>query len=299
MAATSTSTTVDLSRLPAPVIVEQKTFETIVTEMVAQVQALLPSFDATVDSDPAVKVLHVAAYRELLIRQEFQDGGKQLMVAFATDTRLDHLGALVGVARLVVTPANDTTGADAVYEDDDTYRQRIVLAPEGFSVAGPELAYVKHAKDASADVLDASATSPAPGEVLVSVLSATGDGTASAALLALVAAIITDPAIRPLGDLVTVASARIVGFAITASLITFDGPDINLVLATARTKLDAYLAFNRKLGRAITTSGIIAALTVEGVHKVNLPAPVADIDCDLTEAAHCTGIAITHGGYAS
>ena len=299
MAATSNSTTVDLSRLPAPVIVEQKAFDTIVAEMVAHVQSLLPSFDATVDSDPAVKVLHVAAYRELLIRQAFQDGGEQLMVAFATDARLDHLGALVGVARLVVTPANATTGADAVYEDDDTYRQRIVLAPEGFSVAGPELAYVKHAKDASADVLDASATSPAPGEVLVSVLSATGDGTAEAELLASVAAIVTDPAIRPLGDLVTVASARIIGFAIVASLTTFDGPDINLVLAAARKKLDAYLAFNRKLGRAITTSGIIAALTVEGVHKVSLPAPVADIDCDLTEAANCTGITITHGGYAS
>jgi len=299
MAATSNSTTVDLSRLPAPVIVEQKTFETIVAEMVAQVQALLPNFDATVDSDPAVKVLQTAAYRELLIRQAFQDGGKQLMVAFATDARLDHLGALVGVARLVVTPGDAATGAEAIYEDDDTYRQRIVLAPEGFSVAGPELAYVKHAKDASADVLDASATSPAPGEVLVSVLSATGNGTAPAALLASVAAIVTDPAIRPLGDLVTVASATIIGFAITASLITFDGPDINLVLAAARTRLDAYLAFNRKLGRTITTSGITAALTVEGVHKVNLPAPIADIDCDLTEAANCTGIAITHGGYAS
>ena len=299
MAATSNSTTVDLSRLPAPVIVEQKAFDTIVAEMVAQVQALLPNFDATVDSDPAVKVLQVAAYRELVIRRAFQDGGEQLMVAFATDERLDHLGALVGVARLVVTPANAITGADGVYEDDDTYRQRIVLAPEGFSVAGPELAYVKHAKDASADVLDASATSPARGEVLVSVLSATGDGTAPAALLDSVAKIVKDPAIRPLGDYVTVASARIIGFAITASLTTFDGPDITIVLAAARTKLNAYLAFNRKLGRAITTSGIIAALTVEGVHKVSLPSPVADIDCDLTEAANCTGITITHGGYAS
>jgi phage protein D len=36
-------------------------------------------------------------------------------------------------------------------ETDDALRQRIVLAPEGFSVAGPELAYVKHAKDARSD----------------------------------------------------------------------------------------------------------------------------------------------------
>jgi len=299
MAAISNSTTVDLSRLPAPVIVEQKAFDTIVAEMTAAVQTLLPSFDATIDSDPAVKVLQVAAYREMLIRQAFQDGGEQLMVAFATEERLDHLAALMGVARLVITPANVLTGAGAVYEDDDTYRQRVVLAPEGFSVAGPELAYVKHAKDASADVLDASATSPAPGEVLVTILSRTGDGTAPAALLDSVAGIVRDPAIRPMGDLVTVGSASIIGFAVTATLITFAGPDINLVLATARAKLDAYLAFNRKLGRAIATSGIIAALTVEGVHKVRLDGPLTDIDCDLTEAANCTEILITHGGYAS
>lgn len=299
MAATSTSSTLDLSRLPAPIIVEQKDFETILAEMVARVRELLPSFDATIDSDPAVKVLQVAAYRELLIRQAFQDGGKQLMVAFATGDRLDHLGALVGVARLVVSPANPVTGAAAALESDDVFRQRIVLAPEGFSVAGPELAYVKHAKDASADVLDASATTPAPGEVLVSVLSATGDGTAPPALLDAVAAIVTDDAIRPLGDLVSVASAAIVDFVITARLVTFAGPDITLVVAAARARLDAYLAFNRKLGRGITTSGIIAALTVEGVHKVELLAPIADIACTPTEAANCSRILVTHGGYAA
>lgn len=299
MTVRSTSTTIDLSRLGAPMIVEQKDYETILAEMVAKVQELLPSFDATIDSDPAVKVLQVAAYRELLIRQAFQDGGKQLMVAFATGVQLDHLAALVGVARLVVTPANAVAGTAAVYEDDDTFRQRVVLAPEGFSVAGPELAYVKHAKDASGDVADASATSPAPGRVLVSVLSAIGDGTASAELLAAVSAIVKDPAIRPLGDAVTVASASILRFAVRASLVTLAGPDIGLVLAAARTRLDAYLSLNRRLGREISTSGIMAALTVEGVLKVVLASPAADVASDMTQAAYCAGIEITHGGYAS
>ena len=109
----------------------------------------------------------------------------------------------------------------------------------------------------------------------------------------------TDPAIRPMGDLVDVRSATILPFGLAASLVTFAGPDITLVLAAARAKLDAYLAFNRRLGRDITTSGIIAALTVEGVHKVTLITPSADIACDLTEAAHCTAISVTHDGYAS
>jgi hypothetical protein len=92
-------------------------------------------------------------------------------------------------------------------------------------------------KDASADVLDASAPSPAPGNVLVSVLAARGTGTASAGLLAQVAAIVTAPGIRPLGDLVTVASAEIVPFAVTARLITFAGPDPELIVTAARAAL--------------------------------------------------------------
>nr|WP_314469827.1 baseplate J/gp47 family protein [uncultured Sphingomonas sp.] len=295
----ATPTNLDLSRLAAPVFVEQLPFEVILAQMIAEVQARHPAFDATVDSDPAVKVLQVASYREMLIRQAFQDGASQLLVAYASGSRLDHLGALVGVSRLELTPADPQTGAAATLESDDAFRARIVLAPESFTSAGPELAYVSHAKRASGDVLDASATSPAPGKVLVSVLSRIGDGTASAELIEAVDAIVTDNAIRPLGDDVTTASADIVGFAVTASLVTFAGPDMTIVLAAARAALDAYLAANRKLGRTITRSGIIAALSVEGVHRVDLTDPAADVYCDPAQAAWCTGVAINHGGYAA
>jgi len=295
----STSTTVDLSRLPAPTIVEQFDYETILARKFARIRELIPTFDATVDSDPAVKVLQVAAYDELLIRRAFQDSGKQLMVAFATGASLDHLGALVGVARLVVTPADPATGAGTVYESDDVFRQRIVLAPEAFSVAGPELAYVAHAKAASGDVIDASAVSPAPGEVLVSVLSAVGDGTAAPALIATVQAVVSDRAIRPLGDHVVTASARIVPFAIDAALTTYAGPDIVLVLTTARAALDAYLADTRRLGFNIRTAGIVAALKVAGVENVVLASPATDILCTANEAAFCATITLTHAGYAA
>ena len=295
----ATPTTLDLSRLPAPVFVEQLGFEDILAQMIAAVQALVPSFDATVDSDPAVKVLQVAAYREMLIRQAFQDGAAQNLVAYATGARLDHLGALVGVARLQVTPADPLTGAAAIMEDDEALRARIVLAPESFTSAGPELAYVSHAKGASGDVADASATSPAPGKVLVSVLSRTGDGTAPPALITAVDAIVTDKAIRPLGDDVTTASAQIVPFAVAATLVTFSGPDVDVVLNAAHAALVAYIADNRKLGRTITRSGIIAALSAANVHRVDLTAPAADVVCDATQATWCTDIAIVHGGYAA
>lgn len=299
MAASTVSTTVDLSRLDPPTLVEQLDYEAILARKVARILELLPTFDATVDSDPAVKVLQIAAYDEMLLRQDFNERLTQRLIAYARGATLDHLGALIGVARLTVRPANPNTGAAAILETDDAFRARIVLGPEGFSVAGPELAYVKRAKDASGLVLDASATSPAPGEVLVSVLSAEGDGVASAEVLAAVAAIVTDKATRPLGDLVTVASAEIVRFDLSARLHTFAGPDPAIVIAAAEAKLNGYLTNARRLGRDVPLSAIYAALTVEGVQRVELLSPPSDVICADTQAPLAAQIAIEHAGYAA
>ena len=294
---TVTTAIVDLSKLDPPTIVEQLDYEQILARKVARMQALFPDFDATVDSDPAMKVLQVAAYDEMLLRQDFNERLVGRLVAYATGATLDHIGAAIGVARLIVTPANVSTGAAIVYEDDDSFRARVVLGPEGFAAAGPELAYVKRAKDAGIDVLDASAISPAPGEVLVTVLSRSGDGTAPEALVQAVRDIVTDKAVRPVGDFVTVTAATQRRFAIEARIWTFAGPDPALLIATARMRLDTYLIDARRLGRNVTLSGINAALTVAGVQRVEILAPLADVVCDRTQAALCTIITLTHGGY--
>lgn len=96
-------TAVNLSKLPPPVVVEQLDFETIFAEMLADLQSRDPVFTALVESDPAFKILEVAAYRELLIRQRANESAKAVMLAFANDADLDQLGANVGVARLVIT----------------------------------------------------------------------------------------------------------------------------------------------------------------------------------------------------
>ena len=68
----SSSTTVDLSRLPAPVLLDQPGFERIVAELVADLKLRLPSFTAVIDSDPVMKLLQVVAYRELLVPRQRQ-----------------------------------------------------------------------------------------------------------------------------------------------------------------------------------------------------------------------------------
>ena len=245
-----------------------------------------------------VKLIQLFAYRELVVRQRVNDAARAVMVAYAVGADLDALAALFGVERFVITPADPENNIPAVLESDDDLRRRMVLAPEGFSVAGPEGAYIYHALSASSDVLDASATSPSPGEVVVSVLSRTGDGTAPAGTLAAVTAKLTDQGIRPLTDHVTVQSAAIVNFAIVATLYFFSGPDRSVVLATAQAQLDDYLATSRKLGRDITRAGIIAALHPEGVQNVVLTSPAADVVLTRQQAQHCTGITITDAGVA-
>ena len=293
--ADATFTAVDLSRLPAPDIIDPLDFEAIYADAVTHLQTLMPEFVSR-DSDPVSKLLQVFAYLAQLHRQRVNDAARAVMPAYAIGADLDNIAALFGIARFTITPADVVLGIPAVMESDADFRRRMVLAPEGYSVAGPEGAYIFHSLSAHADVLDASATSPAPGEVLVSVLSRTGSGEASPALVDAVAAYVSDEKRRPLTDFVTVQSADIVEYDVAATITTFSGPDGSVVLDAARAKLDDYVTSSHRLGRDITRSGLFAALHVEGVHNVVLTAPAADIIISREQAPFCTGIALNYAG---
>lgn len=287
---------VDLSRLPAPVAVEALDYEAIRTQLLALFAQLWPGFDATVESDPVVKLIELFAYRELVLRSRINDSLKAVMVAYAAGADLEHLAALFGVSRLTITPADPEAGTPAVLESDDALRRRLVLAPEGFSVAGPEGAYIFHALSADSHVTDASATSPAPGEVVVTVLSSEGDGTATAPVLAAVEARLNDDAVRPMTDQVTVQAAEIIPYAIEAEITFLAGPDSTVVMDQAQARLDAWISSTRLLGRDVTRAGIIAALHPEGVQNVALISPAADIVLTRLQAGYCTAITITNAG---
>jgi len=294
----ATSPAVDLSGLPAPVLIDQPDFESRNGAKLARLIELLPEFTALVESDPAIKLIEADAYDEMVLAQAFNDAARNLLLAYAAGGSLDHLGALMDVARLELIPANEVTGDPAVMESDDDFRRRILIAPHSFSVAGPQLAYVYHARSASADVLDASATSPSPGEVVVSILSRTGDGTAPPQTLSAVEAVLTHDEVRPLTDNVTVQSADIVDFNVTADLFLYAGPDSGLIIQVATSALDLYLADNRRLGRDITRAGIIAALKVAGVQNVILTEPGADLALTDLQAGNAANINLTNAGNA-
>jgi len=293
-------TAIDLAQLPVPDVIEVIDFETILAEMKAD----LISRDASLadvlqlESEPVVKLLEVCAFRETVLRQRVNEAAKANMLAYALGTDLDNLGALFGVTRLLIDAGDPDAvpPVPATYEADDDYRRRITLALEGYSTAGPEGAYIFHALSADGDVLDASAISPTPGDVVVTVLSRTGDGTAGQALLDAVDATLSAESVRPLTDHVTVQSAAIIDYAITATLYFYAGPGSTEVMAAAQTAAEAYTAEQHALGRDVTLSGIYAALHQPGVQRVDLTAPAADIVVDRQQATYCTAITLTNGG---
>lgn len=297
--------TIDLSQLPAPDVVEMLDYETLLAERKATLISLYPAEqqDAiartlSLESEPVVKLLQENAYREVILRQRINEAAQANMVAYANDGDLDQLGANNGVIRLTLTPADATTipPTPAVMESNDDFRLRVAAAFEGLSVAGPTGAYEYHAKSADGRVADASAISPAPACVTVTVLSREGSGEAPDALLAVVDAALNDENVRPVADRVTVQSASIVNYAIEAVLYLYPGPEAEPVRAASEKKLAAFVSAQARLGRDIRKSALYAALHVEGVQRVELAQPVADVVLDKTQAAYCTGYTITVGG---
>ncbi|MGI2025764.1 baseplate assembly protein [Endozoicomonas acroporae] len=293
-------TAIDLSQLPAPDVVETLDYENILAAMLKDLQQRDPVFNALVESDPAYKILEVAAYRETLIRQRVNDAARAVMLAYATGPDLDQLGALFNVERKLLTQADPTANPpiEAVWESDEEFRRRIQLSLEGLSVAGPEGAYIFHSLSADPRVQDATATSPKPGEVLVTILSREGDGSAPADLVKSVDKHLQQDDLRPLTDAVTVQGAEIVGYDIRATIYTYPGPDRAVVLTEARKELDLYVDEMRRLHKAIPRTGITAALHVEGVQRVELSSPAADLAISATQAGYCRSIRIIDGGTA-
>ncbi len=287
-------TPIDLAQLPPPDVVEPLDYEAILSALVAYLRASVPEFTADLESEPVYKILEVIAYRDLLIRQRVNDGGRAVMLAYSTGADLDHLVALLGVGRQVIHPGDPEARPPVLptYESDSRLRQRAQLALEGLSTAGPAASYEFHARGADPRVKDISVASPSPGQVRVVVLSSKGDGTPEADLIVAVRAALDDERVRPLCDSVTVAAATIVPYTVTATLDLDDPPDTELVRSAADESARRYVDRAHRLGVDVTESGLYAALHTGGVRRVTLASPSADVATSVTQAPYCQSLTV-------
>ncbi|MBD9528652.1 baseplate J/gp47 family protein [Paracoccus sp. PAR01] len=287
---------IDLAGLSAPDAVEDLDFELILSEIRAQLLALAPELADVLEleSEPINKLLEVGAYREVIMRARANDSVRAVLLATATGTDLENLAALYGVTRQVVVAANpDATPPVAeIREDDAALRKRTQLSLEALTTAGTVGAYSFHALSADGRVRGVAVTSPAPGRVLITVLSHEAGGMPSAGLLAVVADALED--VRPLCDDPVVAAPSFTDFAVDATLVLSHGPGAEVVQAAARAAVQAYVADELAVGRVVRLTALLARLHQPGVESVVLTSPTSDINPGRTGVARASSIAIGH-----
>lgn len=293
---------INLSALDVPDAIVVPDAADIFTRWLARLRELDPEFDALVESDPAYKQGEINAYQLTLAFQRVNDAVRAVFLASARGTDLDQIGAGFNVSRLVINPGDPDAvpPVDPVYEDDDAFRERIQLSWAQLNTAGARNAYRFHAKSADNDVLDADAYGPEthnrPGEVDVYVLSRTGNGEAGLTLIEKVISELSADEVRPLTDYVSVKSATIVSYAVTAELDIPDGPDAQTVLEHAISTLTSYTRLSHRINGLVPLSAIYAALQQPGVSRVRLISPVADLEAAAGQAPWCSAINVTRKG---
>ena len=181
-------------------------------------------------------------------------------------------------------------GSDS--ESDEDFRQRIPLALERYSTAGPRGAYEYWALSADERVEDVSVISPEPGVVHVYLLSREGDGAADDAMIARVSTALNDETVRPLTDRVEVFSAEIVPYEVRLTVVLYPGVAGAEPYLEAQKRVTETVSALRGVGRDVTRTALIAAAHVEGVKTVELRSPASDVIVSDSQAAHCTGVTI-------
>ena len=272
----------DLASLPPPAVIEPLSFATILAELQAEFQSRYPDYSALLASDPAVKLLEVAAYREVLLRNRINAAAKATLLAFATGSDLDHLAAFYGVARL----------AD---EDDEALRLRTRARIIGFANAGGAAHYRYWALSASPDVADVAVDSQQPGRVRISVLAKEEDDSVTEAVLEAVRAVVLQDDIRVLTDTVEVVAAELMPVTVSARVWLYPDTPIEMVKAIADVFASTFAA-HAGLGWDLTRSWIIGELQRPGVHKVELLSPTTDMRANANQAVRLMHLNLEFAG---
>lgn len=266
----------NLNELDAPAVIEELSLKEILEQMKNRLIAIDSKYTAYVESDPLIKLMEICAYRELLLRQCINQAAKSNLLAFATGTDLDNLGAFYDVKR-------------REGETDEEFRERIRLKIVGWSCAGPRTAYCYHALNADARVKEVNADSPEPGVVRISILSKEPGGVVSDELLKTVSDYIQRDDIKVLTDTVRVVACSLIDVTIQAkiSLMSTTPPEF---LDTIKSNFKIAFANYAGMGVSVSRSWIISNLFLDGVKDVQLLSPLNDVVVHETECARLVDV---------
>lgn len=192
-------------------------------------------------------------------------------------------------------------GADI--ESDEDYAERIRLAPNAFSVAGPIKAYVFYTQSVSSAIIDVSVDSPTPGVVNVYPLLE-GGVIPDQTLLDKVLEKLSAEDVRPLTDDVHALQAEAVTYTINVRYF-IKNSDKNKA-ETIRTNVAAAVENYRiwqqgKIGRDIVPAELVRAVMNAGAARLdNTLSPNAFRELTKTQVAQCDkdeGVTVIFGGF--
>lgn len=240
---------------------------------------------------------------------EIPAGKTQILVrAECTEAGAQGNGYIAGQIKRLVDPfpyemsVENTTlsygGSDD--ENDENYRERIHIAPESFSVAGPKGAYDYYARSAHTDIVDVAVVGPPdiePGYVKIYPLM-TGGILPTDEILSAVLETCNADDIRPLTDCVSVHAPETVNYSLNVKYY------IDRAKATQSAELQAaveesvcdWVMWQRsKLGRDINPSELNHRMIAAGAKRTEITSP-AFTALKAWELAVSDTVTITFGG---
>lgn len=201
----------------------------------------------------------------------------------------------------------DTSAGGADIEPDDDgvnvwsgYRERIRLANESISTAGPEGGYIYWAKTADANIVDVSVDSPTPNIINITVLMKNG-GLPQQATLDAVLAQVHPRDRRPMGDNVSALAPTVDSFNITLTYyiskdrITEEAA-IRASIENTGGAVDQYKTWQcKKLGRAINPDDLRKFILNAGAIRIDMTSPVYTV-VNKSHVAKAGTVTLTYGG---
>lgn len=205
----------------------------------------------------------------------------------ATSAGSKYNGFTAGQIKTLVDPTAyissvsniETSVGGTDIESDDDYKERIRLAPQSFSVAGPEGAYKYFALSADSSISDVSVSSPSAGVVKVVVLQENGT-IPTQPILDKVLAILSDKTKRPLTDNVQVAAPSVLSYDINLTFYidkenqTEEATIRNAIEGTGGA-IDSYVSWQQSnLGKAINPDYLRKLILNSGADRVDIVSPL-------------------------
>lgn len=194
-----------------------------------------------------------------------------------------------------VTNTEPTTGG-MDDEDDDSLTERVWLAPSKFSTAGPKDAYEYYVREWRSDVEDVQIVSPTPCVVNVFVVMAGGRMPTQAERDSLTEYLNADT-IRPLSEVVECIAPEEITYnvALTYWIGRSDQKSAGTIQNQVETAVDEYEAWQRKLGRDINPTELIARVRAAGAKRVKVELP-GDIVVSKVQLPKRGSRTLTYGG---